>query len=446
MNYSTHGSTSGKNAGGAAPMLGQNDSGSDSATTKSGVSAGTVTITDSANQKQDVASLNRDTTNTNGTVAKLPDMQNLLANQSDMMAAASAAGEAVSRRIGDYADKMMKDAAANGDQAGVDAWKEGGANRALMQGAGAALVTGLAGGNAVGGAAGAAIASIASGKLNELSSAIAGSDPTGNANMNQALGNIVANALATGAGAAVGGEAGAFSGYNADRFNRQLHPDERKWAQDRAKDFVAFYKQKTGQDITIDQAQNMLLVNGYRLVDAAASKGPGGDSTAVAYINQNGGGLFAKDQYYNNPLMFGNKDGSPTPEQVALASNSGKSAGPGFRAPDYSSANGSGMSVAYGTSVNLHDGQIYVGGGKANPFSPSGNIMFGYLLFPGDSPTLETNNFLNGAAIPIGGCMLGVCIGLNHSIGGQTSIEFGVGTPGVSTGVTVSKPVGGSRW
>ncbi|WP_261503866.1 hemagglutinin repeat-containing protein, partial [Burkholderia multivorans] len=58
MNDSTHGSTSGKNTGGAAPMLGQNDSGSDSATTKSGVSAGTVTITDSANQKQDVASLN----------------------------------------------------------------------------------------------------------------------------------------------------------------------------------------------------------------------------------------------------------------------------------------------------------------------------------------------------------------------------------------------------
>ncbi|RQR49426.1 hemagglutinin, partial [Burkholderia sp. Bp9126] len=152
----------------------------------------------------------------------------------DMMAAAGAAGEAVSRRIGDYADKMMREAAANGDQAGVDAWKEGGANRALMQGAGAALVTGLAGGNAVGGAAGAAIASIASGKLNDLSSAIAGSDPTGNANMNQALGNIVANALATGAGAAVGGEAGAFSGYNVDRFNRQLHPDEKKAIQDKA--------------------------------------------------------------------------------------------------------------------------------------------------------------------------------------------------------------------
>ncbi|WP_442859310.1 hemagglutinin repeat-containing protein [Burkholderia sp. LA-2-3-30-S1-D2] len=248
MNYSTHGSASGKNAGGAAPMLGQNDSGSDSATTKSGVSAGTVTITDSANQKQDVASLNRDTTNTNGTVAKLPDMQNLLAKQADMMAAASAAGEAVSRRIGDYADKMMKDAAANGDQAGVDAWKEGGTNRALMQGAGAALVTGLAGGNAVGGAAGAAIASIASGKLNGLSSAIAGSDPTGNANMNQALGNIVANALATGAGAAVGGEAGAFSGYNVDRFNRQLHPEEKTLAKQLAEKSKGKYTQAQIED------------------------------------------------------------------------------------------------------------------------------------------------------------------------------------------------------
>ncbi|WP_244131037.1 hypothetical protein [Burkholderia gladioli] len=229
-------------------MLGQNDSGSDRATTKSGVSAGTVTIRDSVSQKQDVASLNRDTTNTNGPVSKLPDMQNLLSNQADMMAAASAAGEAVSRRIGDYADKMMKEAAANGDKAGVDAWKEGGANRALMQGAGAALVTGLAGGNAVGGAAGAAIASIASGKLNELSSAIAGSDPTGNANMNQALGNIVANALATGAGGGVGGESGAFSGYNVDRFNRQLHPEEKTLAKQLADKSKGKYTQAQIED------------------------------------------------------------------------------------------------------------------------------------------------------------------------------------------------------
>ncbi|MEK6422629.1 MAG: hypothetical protein V4801_23820 [Burkholderia gladioli] len=128
--------------------------------------------------------------------------------------------------------------------------------------------------------------------MNELSGAIAGSDPTGNANMNQALGNIVSNVIVTGAGGAVGGESGAFSGYNVDRFNRQLHPDERQCAQDKAKDFAKFYEEKTGKAITLEQAQNMLLANGYRLVDGMASKGPGGDPAAVAYISQNGDGLF----------------------------------------------------------------------------------------------------------------------------------------------------------
>ncbi|MBB5460523.1 hemagglutinin repeat-containing protein [Paraburkholderia sp. Cpub6] len=244
-NYSTHGSTSGINGGGVAPMLSQNDSGSDSATTKSAIGAGTIITTDTANQTQDIASLNRDTSNTNGTVAKLPDVNDLLDRQSDMMAAASAAGEAVSRRIGDYAKTKYDEAAAAGDQAGMDAWKEGGTDRAMMQAAGAALVTGLAGGNAIGGAAGAAIASIAAGQLNNLSDAIAGSNPTGNAAMNEALGNIVANAIATGAGAAVGGNAGAVSGYNVDRFNRQLHPDEKKAIADKANGDAAEEKKLT---------------------------------------------------------------------------------------------------------------------------------------------------------------------------------------------------------
>ncbi|MDR6422864.1 hypothetical protein J2801_005161 [Paraburkholderia phenoliruptrix] len=233
-NYTTHGSTSGTNTGGVAPRLSQNDSGSDSATTRSAISAGTISVTDAAHQTQDVASLSRDTTNTNGTVAKLPDINNLLDRQSDMMAAASAAGEAVSRRVGDFAQSKYKKAEANGDQAGMDAWKEGGTARVEMQAAGAAIVTGLAGGNAVGGAAGAAIASIAAGKLNKLSDAIAGANPTGSASANEALGNIIANAIATGAGGAVGGNAGAVSGYYVDRFNRQLHPDEKQRIADQA--------------------------------------------------------------------------------------------------------------------------------------------------------------------------------------------------------------------
>jgi hypothetical protein len=73
-------------------------------------------------------------------------------------------------------------------------------------------------------------------------------------------------------------------------YNRQLHPDERKWAKDNASKFAEYYKEQTGQTLTADQAQQMLLANGYRLVDAAASKGPGGDAVAVAYISQNAGG------------------------------------------------------------------------------------------------------------------------------------------------------------
>ncbi|WJF90298.1 hemagglutinin repeat-containing protein [Paraburkholderia bonniea] len=235
-NYSTHGNTSGKNTGGGTPMLSQNDSGNDSATTRSSISAGTISVTDAASQRQDITSLNRDASNTNGTIARLPDVNNLLERQADMMAAASAAGEAVSRRIGDFAQSKYDAAKARGDQAGMEAWKEGGTARAGMQAAGVAMVTGLAGGNAPGSAAGAGIASIAAGKLNEISGAIAGSNPTGSADINTALGNIVANAIATGAGAAVGGNAGAVAGGNVDRFNRQLHEEEKVLAKKLADD------------------------------------------------------------------------------------------------------------------------------------------------------------------------------------------------------------------
>jgi filamentous hemagglutinin len=265
-NYTTHGPASGKNAGGGAPMLSQNDSGGDSATTRSGISAGTINVTDSAHQTQDVAGLYRDTSNTNGTVARLPDVNNLLDKQADMMAAASAAGEAVSRRVGDYADSKLKEAQAAGDQAGIDAWKEGGTARAEMQAAGGALVAGLAGGNALGGAAGAGIASIAAGKLNELSGAIAGSNPTGNADMNQALGNIVANAISTGAGAAVGGNAGAFSGYDVDRYNRQLHPEEKTLAKQLA--------DKSGGKYTQAQIEDQLRIMGVSTNGTSESGAP----------------------------------------------------------------------------------------------------------------------------------------------------------------------------
>jgi len=61
-------------AGGVTPMLSQSESASQEATTRSAVSAGTITLTDGANQTQYLAGLSRDTTNTNGTVSKAPDV------------------------------------------------------------------------------------------------------------------------------------------------------------------------------------------------------------------------------------------------------------------------------------------------------------------------------------------------------------------------------------
>ncbi|CAE6856709.1 hypothetical protein R69658_07423 [Paraburkholderia aspalathi] len=234
-------STSGFSAGtsGVMPMLGQSASGSSSATTKSGVSQGSISVTDSASQKQDVASLNRDTSNLNGTVSKLPDVNTVLGNQTDVMNAATAAGEAVAKDVGTYTDYKHNaaldgakaanalgdtDAAAQYRQDAAD-WAEGGADRVGMHIVAGAVLGGLGGGS-FGGAAGAGVSAELAPRLNELSSSIANADPTGNATTDRMIGQIVSNVVAGAAGAAVGGNAGAFTASNSDMYNRQLHPTE----------------------------------------------------------------------------------------------------------------------------------------------------------------------------------------------------------------------------
>jgi filamentous hemagglutinin len=132
----------------------------------------------------------------------------------------------------------------------------------------------------------------------------------------------VSNVVAGAGGALVGGGTGAFTAAaNADLYNRQLHPDERQWAKDNASKFAQFYEDQTGQTITADQAQQMLLASGYRLVDAAASAGPAPDGNryATAFISENGNGLFrATPAEYNSPFLYGNADHSLTPDQRAL--------------------------------------------------------------------------------------------------------------------------------
>ncbi|WP_321944496.1 hemagglutinin repeat-containing protein, partial [Paraburkholderia tropica] len=224
-------------SGGVTPMVSQNESGNQSSTTRSAISAGTINVTNGAGQTQDIASLSRDTTNTNGTIAKTPDVNDILNQQADTMAAAQAAGQVVAQGVGAYADKKRDDAAAayndaykRGDSEGMAAaaadynnWKEGGDSRAELHAAGGALIGGLGGGGAfstIGGAAGAGLASKMAGTLNDISKGVA------SATGSELIGNLAANIAAGVGGAAVGGTAGAAMGSNVHLYNQSLD-DER---------------------------------------------------------------------------------------------------------------------------------------------------------------------------------------------------------------------------
>jgi filamentous hemagglutinin len=422
-----------------------------SGTTYAAVSPGTITVRGDAGTGLDsTAGLSRDTATANGSVQNTFNAQDV-AND---MAIQQVVGQVGMQVVGDVATSLenkanakvaqdyqaLADAQNSGEpasitqaQANLDSdqqqaalWGNDGAARIGSHAAVAALGAALGGGSVAGAVGGTAVGDVAG-------------DAVSNATGNMLLGNIASGAAGAAAGGALGGSAGALSGANgalsADLYNRQLHPDEREWAKDNAAAFTQFYADKTGETITLAQAQQMLLANGYILVDATAANGPGFDPTAAQYISQNGGSLFtATPAERAGPGVLG---GPLTPEQLALPG-----AVPTIPSPDYVSANGSGMTIAYGTTLNLHDGQTYLNPGANLPFAPAGSIVWGFIMGKGADASTATNGLLNGGAYVGGGCFL-LCVGFNHSIGGNTAIEVGFGLPGVSAGTSVGIPVGG---
>ncbi|WP_338642074.1 hemagglutinin repeat-containing protein [Burkholderia pyrrocinia] len=231
-------------AGGVTPMISQSDSGNESATTRSGISLGSIAITKPTEQTQDVAGINRDTSNLNGKVANIPDLQNMLSQQSDTMSAAQAAGQTVSQAIGTYADVKRDQAltqfdadvkAGNLDAAKADlneaqSWLEGGSNRVALQIGGGALIGGLGGSSALTGALGGAAGAGLSAALANQTKSI--SDTVGGATGSQLIGNIAGNVASGLGGALVGGSAGAAMSSNVNLYN-QNNDDGDKNAQAR---------------------------------------------------------------------------------------------------------------------------------------------------------------------------------------------------------------------
>ncbi len=231
------GSVSG--SGGPVPMMSQDENGDQSAATRSAISAGAINITNRPAQTQDVASLSRDTTNTNGTVSKTPDVNDILNKQADTMQAAQAAGQVVAQGIGAYADMKRDDAVAalqsakdRGDTEGMAAalvdynnWREGGDSRAELHAGGGALIGGLGGGSAfstIGGAAGAGIASHLAPQTKEFGDAVAGAADS------SLIGNLAGNIASGIGGAIIGGTAGAAGASNVNLYNQGNNTGEDK--------------------------------------------------------------------------------------------------------------------------------------------------------------------------------------------------------------------------
>ncbi|MDR5838782.1 hemagglutinin repeat-containing protein [Caballeronia sp. LZ034LL] len=230
-------------AGGVVPMMSQSDSGSSNGITRSAISAGTINVTDREHQTQDVASLSRDTSSTNGTVSTLPDVNKLLDKQGDMMNAASAAGEAVATQIGMIAnakrDGALKDAKAAYERGDLDAmqgyldtadsWSESGSNRIALHVAGGGLIGGLGGGgigSAAQGAAGAGMSAYLANRTQQFADAVA--EEAGS----KLIGNIAGNVASTLGGGIIGGTAGAAAASNVNLYNQNNNRKESEAAKE----------------------------------------------------------------------------------------------------------------------------------------------------------------------------------------------------------------------
>jgi hypothetical protein len=118
---------------------------------------------------------------------------------------------------------------------------------------------------------------------------------------------------------------------------------------------------------------------------------------------------------------------------------------------DYMTIQGGAFGASGSLSLNLHNGDAFVGGSKTNiSSSPGGSLTFGTMLDqpPANVPrATAVSNMLDGGGVQAGACAFVMCIGVNQSLApnGQprpTAIEWGLGTPGASVGTGASFPVG----
>lgn len=188
-----------------------------------------ITITDPANQTQDIGTIRRDTANTNIALPGLPDLEHILRQQYRTQGDLQEAQKTAAGLVGDIASGLYKQALERKDDAAAELWKEGGMGRVLLHNIAGSILGGVNGwegalNGALGSAASAslapAIADLVNGMLTD--SNLSDQDK-------QALAAAIGSSLSGLAGAIGGGEGGSYGGVQY-QYNYLTHKEREEFA------------------------------------------------------------------------------------------------------------------------------------------------------------------------------------------------------------------------
>lgn len=196
------------NGGGVVPVIGVKSSGDASGTTQSAIAAGSIVIRDGAKQTQDIAGLSRDTDNANGHIDKIFD-EKKIAEQQEL---AAVFGQMANSAAGDLGEAM--------------GWGPNSPEKAAIHGVIGAIQASFGGGNALAGG----LAGMSSEAFSQMVDTYLSNNTQLDRNERGAITQWAAALSGSAVGGVIGGTTGAQSGaavsLDAERYNRQLHPDE----------------------------------------------------------------------------------------------------------------------------------------------------------------------------------------------------------------------------
>ncbi|WP_341317437.1 hemagglutinin repeat-containing protein [Paraburkholderia sp. IMGN_8] len=228
--------------------------------TQAAVSPGTITVkSGQQNGTDSTVGLSRDTANANQTVQNTFNLQQVQNN----LAFAQAFGKVATTAAGQIADQLENS---------NPAFAEGGVARDAMHAAVAAIGAALSGGNIAGAVGGSLAGDVLQSLANPIiEQAVAQVPPENRTALRNALNEIVATAGGVAGGALTGGgSSGALAGAGAaidnERFNRQLHPEEKTLAKQIA--------DKSGGKYTQAQVEDQFRIMGVSVNGTSESGAP----------------------------------------------------------------------------------------------------------------------------------------------------------------------------